>query len=75
MLSLCAALGPQGPIHQPEHRHREEGPLADLRGHGGLPVRPVPARGPHRGPQLLQERLQVTRLHYYYITTLLPLHC
>ncbi|XP_063747149.1 epoxide hydrolase 4 isoform X2 [Eleginops maclovinus] len=51
--------GSEGLVHQPQHRDREERPLAHCRGLGGLSVRIVPAGGSHRSPQLLQESLQL----------------
>lgn len=53
--------GSEGLVHQPQHGHREEGPLADGGGPGGLFVCSVTAGRSDRSPQLLQECFQVGR--------------
>lgn len=57
--AAVSAAGSEVLVHQPQHRDREERPVADGGGPGGLPVRNVAAGSSDRSPQLLQERLQV----------------
>lgn len=58
-LTAVSAAGSEVLVHQPQHRDREERPVADGGGPGGLPVCNVAAGSSDRSPQLLQERLQV----------------
>lgn len=61
-LSVCccvSAAGSEGFVHQPQHRDRQERPMAHRRGSGSLPVCALTTGSSNRSPQLLQECLQV----------------